>query len=140
MTRLRRPGMLGMLGIALALTAISAPALRAQESIRQSFQPIAARVVSEFQGATGGIRKPHFDIRRRDTFPEVDADMIGMLKFEMRPKDEASWHPVVCVFGYRQGQWKFVKAFHELPSEKPTWTEAGPWYGEIVERAMKNAQ
>jgi hypothetical protein len=137
MTRLRR---LGMLWLALTLNAISAPALWAQESVRQSFQPIAARVVSEFRGATGGIRKPHFDVRRRDTFPEVDADMIGMLKFEMRPKDEASWHPVVCIFGYRQGQWKFVKAFHELPSEKPTWTEAGPWYAEIVERAMKNAQ
>jgi len=137
MTYLRR---LGMLGIALTFTAIFAPSLRGQESIRQSFQPIAARVVTEFQRASGGLRKPHFDVRRRDAFPEVDAEMIGMLKFEMRPKDEAGWHPVVCIFGYRQGQWKFAKAFHELPSEKPTWTEAGPWYGEIVERAMKNAQ
>ena len=137
MTRLRR---LGMLGLALTLTAISAPSLRGQESIRHSFQAVAGRVVTEFQGAAGGIRKPHFDVRRRDAFPEVDAEMIGMLKFEMKPKDEAGWHPVVCIFAYRQGQWKFVKAFHEPPSEKPTWTEAGPWYGEVVERAMKNAQ
>ena len=137
MTHLRR---LGVFGLALMLTAISAPCVQAEESLRHSFQAIAARVVTEFQGATGGIRKPHFDVRRRDAFPEVNAEMIGVLKFEMKPKDEAGWHPVVCVFGYRQGQWKFVKAFYELPSEKPTWTEAGPWYGEIVERAMKNAQ
>jgi hypothetical protein len=129
-----------MLGLALILAALSAPSVQGQESFRHSFQAIAKRVVIEFQGASGGIRKPHFDVRRRDTFPEVNAEMVGMLKFEMKPKDEAGWHPVVCVFGYRQGHWEFVKAFHELPSEKPTWTEAGPWYGEIVERAMKNAQ
>jgi hypothetical protein len=137
MTHLR---CLGLLGLALMLTAISAPSRGGEESIRHSFQAIAGRVITEFQGATGGIRKPHFDIRRRDAYPETNAEMVGMLKFELKPKDEAGWHPVVCVFGYRQGQWKFVKAFHELPSEKPTWTEAGPWYGEIVERAMKNAQ
>ena len=129
---------LGMLGLALVLPAFLAPAVRGEESIRHSFQPIAARVVAEFQGAAGGIRKPHFDVRRRDTFPEANAEMVGMLKFEMKPKDEAGWYPVVCVFGYREGQWKFFKAFHELPSEKPTWTEAGPWYGEIVEKAMKS--
>lgn len=131
---------LRVLGLALMLTAISAPHVWTEENIRHSFQVIAGRVVTEFQGATGGIRKPHFDIRRRDAFPEANTEMVGMLKFEMKPKDETGWHPVVCVFGYRQGQWKFFKAFHELPSEKPTWTEAGPWYGEIVERAMKNVQ
>ncbi|HEV8642502.1 MAG TPA: hypothetical protein VGV13_15525 [Methylomirabilota bacterium] len=137
MTHLRR---LGTLGLALMLIAASTHSVQGEESIRHSFQAVAGRVITEFQGATGGIRKPHFDVRRRDTFPEVNAAMVGMLKFEMKPKDEAGWHPVVCVFGYHEGRWKFVKAFHELPSEKPTWTEAGPWYGEIVERAMKNPQ
>jgi hypothetical protein len=136
MMHLRR---LGMLVLALALTAALASSVHAQESIRHSFQTIAGRVIAEFQRATGGIRKPHFDVRRPDTFPEAHADMVGMLKFEMKPKDEAGWHPVVCIFGYRGGRWKFVKALHELPSEKPTWTEAGPWYGEIVEMAMKNS-
>jgi hypothetical protein len=127
-----------MLGLALILQVFLAPALWGQENIRNTFKPIVARVVTEFQGATGGIRKPHFDVRRRDAFPEANAEMIGMLKFEMKPKDEAGWYPVVCVFGYHQGQWTFFKAFHELPSDKPTWTEAGPWYGEIVEKAMKS--
>ena len=138
MTHLRRR--LGLLGLAVTLTAILTPLVQGQESPRTSFQPLAQRVVTEFRGASGGIRKPHFDVRRRDAFPEADAAMVGMLKFEMKPKDEAGWYPVVCVFGYREGQWKFFKAFHELPSEKPTWTEAGPWYGEIVEKAMKNVQ
>src|SRR5262245_18093767 len=138
MTRLRHR--IGLLGLALTLTAILAACVPGEENPRNSFQPLAQRVVTEFQGATGGIRKPHFDVRRRDTFPEADADMIGMLKFEMKPKDESGWYPVVCVFGYRQGQWKFFKAFHELPSEKPVWTEVGPWYGEIVEKAMKSVQ
>ena len=90
----------------LMLIAISAPSLWGQESIRHSFQALAGRVVVEFQGASDGIRKPHFDVRRRDTFPDVNAEMIGMLKFEMKPKDDAGWHPVVCVFGYREGQWE----------------------------------
>jgi hypothetical protein len=137
MTRPRRPGVL----VLVLLLAVSAPLVaHGQESIRQSFQSLAGRVVAEFQRATDGIRKPHFDVRRRDTFPEVNAEMVGMLKFEMKPKDEVGWHPVVCVFGYRAGQWRFVKAYHELPSDRPAWTEAGSWYGEIVARAMNGSQ
>jgi hypothetical protein len=136
MTRLRRRIMLVM---ALVLTAAEPPSVHGEDSIRQSFQTVAGRVIAEFQRATDGIRKPHVDVRRRDTFPEANAEMVGMLKFEMKPKDEAGWHPVVCVFGYREGRWKFFKALHELPSEKPSWTEAGPWYGEVAERAMKSS-
>jgi hypothetical protein len=128
-----------MLAPVLVLAAAHAPTAGGEDSIRQSFQTLAGRVITEFQRAADGIRKPHFDVRRRDTFPEVNADMVGMLKFEMKSKQEAGWHPVVCVFGYREGRWTFVKAFHELPSATPTWTEAGPWYGEVVERAMTSS-
>jgi len=137
MTRICRPR---MLVLALLLSLGSPSFAHGQESIRHSFQSLAGQVVAEFQRATDGIRKPHFDIRRRDTFPDVNAEMVGMLKFEMKPKDEVGWHPVVCVFGYREGQWRFVKAFHELPSDRPTWTEAGSWYEEIVARAMNSSQ
>ena len=76
MTRLWRPR---MLVLALLLSLGSSSFADGQESIRHSFQSLAGQVVAEFQRATDGIRKPHFDIRRRDTFPDVNAEMVGML-------------------------------------------------------------
>src|SRR2546422_2460796 len=131
MTRICRPR---MLVLALLLSLGSPSFAHGQESIRHSFQSLAGQVVAEFQRATDGIRKPHFDIRRRDTFPDVNAEMVGMLKFEMKPKDEAGRHPVVCVFGYPEGRWRFWKAFPELASPRPTWPAARAWCQEISAR------
>src|SRR3989449_8947655 len=124
MTRLWRPR---MLVLALLLSLGSSSFADGQESIRHSFQSLAGQVVAEFQRATDGIRKPHFDIRRRDTFPDVNAEMVGMLKFEMKPKDEAGGHPVGCRFGYRQGRGGIGKALHEPPSGTPNLARAGSW-------------
>src|SRR3989454_9649008 len=110
MTRLGRPR---MLVLALLLSLGSSSFADGQERIRHSFQSLAGQVVAEFQRATDGIRKPHFDIRRRDTFSDVNAEMVGMLKVEMKPKDEAGGHPVVCGFRYREGPGGFVQGIPE---------------------------
>src|SRR2546430_16995527 len=102
MTRICRPR---MLVLALLLSLGSPSFAHGQESIRHSFQSLAGQVVAEFQRATDGIRKPHFDIRRRDTFPDVNSQMGGKPKFEMKPKDEVGCPPGVCVLGDRRGQW-----------------------------------
>src|SRR2546422_2922422 len=115
MTRICRPR---MLMLALLLSLGSPSFAHGQESIRHSFQSLAGQVVAEFQRATDGIRKPHFDIRRRDTFPDVNAEMVGMLKFEMKPKDEAGGHPGLRGFRYRRGRGWFPEALHELPSAR----------------------
>src|SRR5436309_15658413 len=107
MTRLWRPR---MLVLALLLSLGSSSFADGQESIRHSFQSLAGQVVAEFQRATHGISKPHFDIRRRDTSPDVNADMVGTLTFDKKPKDEAGLQPLVTVFGYRERQWILVKA------------------------------
>src|SRR2546425_12419114 len=116
MTRICRPR---MLVLALLLSLGSPSFAHGQESIRHSFQSLAGQVVAEFQRATDGIRKPHFDIRRRGTFPDVNAEMVGMLKFEMKPKDEVGGQPGGCGFGEPVGQWRMLKALHELPSDRP---------------------
>src|SRR2546426_12130870 len=110
MTRICRPR---MLVLALLLSLGSPSFAHGQERIRHSFQSLAGQVVAEFQRATDGIRKPHFDIRRRDTFPDVNAEMGGMLKFEMKPKDEGGGAPGVGVFRYREGRGGFLKGFPE---------------------------
>src|SRR2546428_1110749 len=120
MRRICRPR---MLVLALLLSLGSPSFAHGQESIRHSFQSLAGQVVAEFQRATDGIRKPHFDIRRRDTFPDVNAEMVGMLKFEMKPKDEAGGHPVGGVLGYRESRGGFLKALHEPSSDRPTLTQ-----------------
>src|SRR2546428_9058321 len=110
MRRICRPR---MLVLALLLSLGSPSFAHGQESIRHSFQSLAGQVVAEFQRATDGIRKPHFDIRRRDTFPDVNAEMVGMLKFEMKPKDEAGGEPALCALRYFQGPGRFVEGFPE---------------------------
>ncbi|MBI3990309.1 MAG: hypothetical protein HY347_11920 [candidate division NC10 bacterium] len=119
------------------LTVLQAPPARAQEDLLHSFQTLAERVVQGFQTATDGIRNVRLDLRRRDTFPEADVRMVGVLGFDLKPKDGPAWYSVRLLFGYRDGQWGFLKAFHELPSAQPSWTEGGPWYGTVVERVLK---
>src|SRR2546422_10669533 len=111
MTRICRPR---MLVLALLLSLGSPSFAHGQESIRHSFQSLAGQVVAEFQRATDGIRKPHFDIRRRDTVPDVNAEMVGMLKVEMKPKDEAGGGPGRWGFWYREGPGGVVKGLPEL--------------------------
>ncbi len=109
----------------------------AQEDLLQSFQTLAGQVITAFQTATDGVRNIRVDLRRRDTFPEADVRMVGVLAFDLKPRSGPAWYSVRLLFGYRDGRWGFLKAFHELPSEQPSWTEGGPWYGTVVERVLK---
>ena len=137
MTR-RKP--LSVLLLPFILAVSQAPPVRAEGDPVRSFQTLAERVIAAFQAATDGIKLVRVDVRRRDTLPEADVQMLGVLRFDLKPKDGSPWHSVRCVFGYRDGQWRFLNAFRELPSERPTWAEAGPWYEAVVERVLKSAQ
>ena len=134
---MKHQGPLTILLLPLILTVFQVSPARAQEDLLHSFQTLSERVVTAFQTATDGIRNVRLDLRRRDTFPEADVRMVGVLGFDLKPKDGPAWYSVRLLFGYRDGRWGFLKAFHELPSEQPSWTEGGPWYGTVVERVFK---
>lgn len=122
------------------LTVLQASPARAQGDLVRSFQTVAERVLTEFQTATDGIKHVRVDVRRRDTLPGTDVRMVGMLRFDLKPKDGPAWNSVRLLFGYRDGQWRLLKIFNEVPSEHPTWTEGGPWYWAVVEKALESAQ
>src|SRR3989442_13365248 len=115
MTRLWRPR---MLVLALLLSLGSSSFADGQESIRHSFQSLAGQVVAEFQRATDGIRKPHFDIRRRGTFPDVNAEMVGMLKFEMKPKGQGGGGPGRGGVRDFRGRGGGVRRLHRVPPHR----------------------
>lgn len=129
-----------LLLLPFALTVFQASPARAQDDPFHSLQTISEGVITAFQTATDGVRHVRLDLRRRDTLPDADVRIVGVLRFDMKPKDGPAWYSVRFLFGYRDGRWRFLKAFHELPSEHPTWTEAGPWYAAVVERVLKSTQ
>jgi hypothetical protein len=102
----------------------------------EAFEEVAARVVEAFTAETRGVRNVRIDIRRRDTAPESDVTLVGVLGMDIRPKDDPAWYSIRLLFGQRQGQWSFLKAYHELPGEGPVWTEAGGWYRAVAEHAV----
>jgi hypothetical protein len=102
----------------------------------EAFGDVAARVVEAFTVETHGVRNVRIDIRRRDTAPESDVTIVGVLAMDIRPKDDPAWYSIRLLFGQRQGRWSFLKAYHELPGEGPVWTEAGGWYRRVAEHAV----
>lgn len=126
--------------LTVAWTVFQAPRAQAQEELLRSFQIVSERVIVAFQTTEDGIRNVRFDLRRRDAFPEAEVRLVGVLGFDMKPKDGPAWYSVRLLFGYRGDRWDFLKAFHELPSDKPTWTEAGDWYRTVVERVLLTEQ
>ena len=113
-----------------------ARALAEQRPPSEAFDAVAARVVDAFAAETGGVRNVRIDIRRRDTAPESDATLVGVLGMDIRRKDEPAWYSIRLLFGQRQGRWSFLKAYHELPGEGPVWTETGGWYRTVAEHAL----
>ena len=109
----------------------------AQESFRNSFQTLADRVIAEFHVVTAGIRKVRVDVRRPDTLPDADVRMVGMLRFDMKPRDATAWHSVRCVFGYQDGRWRLLQAFPELSPEQRDTAEPDTWYEAVVDRVLQ---
>lgn len=102
----------------------------------QRFEDIAARVVEAFTAETAGVRNVRVDLRRRDMAPEADVTLVGVLGMDIRPKDDPAWYSIRLLFGQRDGQWSFLKAYHELPGPGPVWTEASGWYRTVAEHAV----
>ncbi len=102
----------------------------------EAFEVIAARVVEAFTAETRGVRNVRIDLRRRDTAPESDVTLVGVLGMDIRPKDDPAWYSIRLLFGQRQGRWSFLKVYHELPGAGPVWTEAGGWYRTVAEQAV----
>lgn len=109
----------------------------AQENFRNSFETLADRVIEEFHVVAAGIRKVRVDVRRPDTLPDANVRMVGMLRFDMRPRDATAWHSVRCVFGYQDGRWRLLKAFPELSPEQRDTAEPDAWYEAVVERVLQ---
>lgn len=137
MTHQRLWSSLSLLFILTAVQAFPAPA---QEDLVRSFQTLAERVITAFQTATDGVRHVRVDVRRRDTMPEADIGMVGMLRFDVKPKDGSSWYTLRCLFGYRDGRWRLLRAFPELPSDQLTGTNDERWYEAVIERVLKSEQ
>lgn len=125
--------------LALALLIALATPARAEEPPFQAFQFVAERVAAAFTEATDGVRNVKFDIRRRDTAPEADVTIVGVLGMDIKPKNGPAWYSIRLVFGQRGRDWTYLKAYHELPGDKPMWTEGGDWYRGVAERAIGNA-
>ena len=102
----------------------------------QPFEEVAARVVDAFGAQTGGVRNVRVDIRRRDMAPDADVTLVGVLGMDIRPKDDPAWYSIRLLFGARDGRWRFLKAYHELPGPHPAWAEAGGWYRAVAEHAI----
>ena len=100
------------------------------------FEEVASRVVDAFTAETAGVRNVRVDIRRRDMAPEADVTLVGVLGMDIRPKDDPAWYSIRLLFGQRDGQWSFLKAYHELPGPGPVWTEASGWYRAVAEHAV----
>jgi hypothetical protein len=120
--------------LSLALVAVLATPAAGVDAPR--FHDVAATVVRAFSTHTDGVRNVRVDIRRRDTAPDADVTLVGVLGMDIKPKDGAAWYSIRLVFGQRDGQWKFLTAYHELPGEGPVWTEASGWYRTVAERAL----
>ena len=110
--------------------------LAGQWNTPEAFDGVAARVVEAFTAETHGVRNVRIDLRRRDTAPESDVTLVGVLGMDIRRKDEPAWYSIRLLFGQRQGRWRFLKAYHELPGHGPVWTEAGGWYSMVAEQAV----
>lgn len=102
----------------------------------QSFNAIAEKVVGAFTTGTDRVRNVKIDFRRRDTAPDSDVTIVGVLGIDIKPKDGPAWYSIRLLFGQRDGRWSFLTAYHELPSEGPTWVEASGAYRAIVEQAI----
>lgn len=122
------------------LTVVQAFPAAAQEDLVRSFQTLAERVITAFQTATDGVRHVRVDVRRPDTLPEADVRMVGMLRFDVKPKDGSSWYTLRCLFGSRDGRWRLLRAFPELPSDQLTGSNEERWYEAIIERVLKGEQ
>jgi NMT1 family protein len=99
------------------------------------FPEVAARVVDAFS-TEGGVRNVRIDMRRRDTAPEADVTLVGVLGMDIKPRDGSAWYSIRLLFGQHHGRWSFLKAYHELPSQGPVWTEATGSYRAVAERAL----
>jgi hypothetical protein len=75
-------------------------------------------------------------MRRRDTAPEADVTLVGVLDMDIKPRDGSAWYSIRLLFGQRHGRWSFLKAYHELPAQGPVWTEATASYRAVAERAL----
>jgi hypothetical protein len=122
-----------------AVVLLAALPARAQESPFASFQSVGERVVAAFTTATDGVRNVRIDFRRRDTAPEADVTLIGMLAMDIKPKGGAAWYSIRLLLGHRDGHWTYLTAFHELPSQAPVWAEADGWYRTVVEQAIEGS-
>jgi hypothetical protein len=136
---------LGVLGDYVLVAGAGFPDVKAEPIARtlatqwrppQRFEDIAARVVDAFTERTAGVRNVRVDIRRRDIAPEADVTLVGVLGMDIRPKDDPAWYSIRLLFGQREGQWRFLKAYHELPGPGPVWTEASGWYRAVAEHAV----
>jgi NMT1-like family len=105
--------------------------------VPEPFQDVAVRVVDAFSTETGGVRNVRIDIRRRDMAPDADVTLVGVLAMDIQPRDGSAWYSIRLLFGQRQGRWRFLKAYHELPAQGPVWTEASGWYRGVAERALE---
>jgi len=119
-------------GLALLLVATAAGA----EQRFASFQDVAGKVVALFTAETGGVRNVKIDIRRRDTAPDADVTIVGVLGIDIKPKDGPAWYSVRLLFGEHDGRWSYLTAYHELPAEGPVWSEARDLYRGLAERAI----
>jgi hypothetical protein len=113
-----------------------AQALAEHWRVPEDFDRVAARVVEAFTAETHGVRNVRIDLRRRDTAPESDVTLVGVLGMDIRPKDAPAWYSIRLLFGQRHGRWSFLKAYHELPGQGPVWTEAAGWYRTVAEHAV----
>jgi hypothetical protein len=102
----------------------------------EAFEDVTSRVVEAFTAQTNGVRNVRVDMRRRDMAPEADVTLVGVLGMDIRPKDDPAWYSIRLLFGQRDGRWRFLKAYHELPGAGPVWTEASGWYRAVAERAI----
>jgi NMT1-like family len=119
-----------------AATTNGAAPIPLHAGVPRAFADVAARVVDVFATETAGVRNVRIDIRRRDMAPEADVTLVGVLGMDIKPRDGTAWYSIRLLFGQRQGQWTFLKAYHELPAEGPVWTEASSSYRAVAERAL----
>lgn len=120
---------------AAAANGAASPPIPFHPGVPPSFDSIAGKVVQAFS-AEGGVRNVRIDLRRRDTAPEADVSLVGVLGMDIKERDSAAWYSIRLLFGRRHGRWSYLKAYHELPAQGPVWTEASAQYRAVAERAL----
>jgi len=122
--------------LVLALLAGLANPAAAEDSPFRSFEDVAAKVVDAFTTEMAGVRNIRVDLRRRDTLPDADVTIVGVLGMDIKPRTEPAWYSIRLLFGQHDGRWRFLTAYHELPGAGPVWAEAAGTYRAIAEQAI----